>query len=379
MELATSSSEVLMDNTKNQDKKPENEELLPLIASKLSETQSSISATGGGNNQISSETKNDDNKNPNLLAINEFQTVIKPSENVIIEEVVEDEIMAKPANQFNIDNETFVNDQSVEAIDIESITMTPPLTINEFQTVEKEIIDELVEYEKSAQQFDIDDKSLVNDQYAKKIDVENSTPTEFETVKKLSEKEIIISQVVENEVTVEENEKAVQQLYLEDEKFLTDKFAKEMGNDIENTSAVCCIEEKSNFFVNENQENSIFRTDLMNELMEQTIDVAQEIEQRNKTKYLNISECFDEKSNTDAHSNNDDEGNKYKVKELKLVSNVSSAMEDAQKLPNQLVVGQNVLKKNASMNNVINNDNVNISSTSSTLDSYKAKSLSANR
>ena len=376
--MATSSSEVLMDNTKNQDKKPENEELLPLIASKLSETQSSISATGGGNNQISSETKNDDNKNPNLLAINEFQTVIKPSENVIIEEVVEDEIMAKPANQFNIDNETFVNDQSVEAIDIESITMTPPLTINEFQTVEKEIIDELVEYEKSAQQFDIDDKSLVNDQYAKKIDVENSTPTEFETVKKLSEKEIIISQVVENEVTVEENEKAVQQLYLEDEKFLTDKFAKEMGNDIENTSAVCCIEEKSNFFVNENQENSIFRTDLMNELMEQTIDVAQEIEQRNKTKYLNISECFDEKSNTDAHSNNDVEGNKYKVKEFKLVSNVSSAMEDAQKLPNQLV-GQNVLKKNASMNNVINNDNVNISSTSSTLDSYKAKSLSANR
>ena len=377
--MATSSSEVLMDNTKNQDKKPENEELLPLIASKLSETQSSISATGGGNNQISSKTKNDDNKNPNLLAINEFQTVIKPSENVIIEEVVEDEIMAKPANQFNIDNETFVNDQSVEAIDIESITMTPPLTINEFQTVEKEIIDELVEYEKSAQQFDIDDKSLVNDQYAKKIDVENSTPTEFETVKKLSEKEIIISQVVENEVTVEENEKAVQQLYLEDEKFLTDKFAKEMGNDIENTSAVCCIEEKSNFFVNENQENSIFRTDLMNELMEQTIDVAQEIEQRNKTKYLNISECFDEKSNTDAHSNNDVEGNKYKVKEFKLVSNVSSAMEDAQKLPNQLVVGQNVLKKNASMNNVINNDNVNISSTSSTLDSYKAKSLSANR
>ena len=377
--MATSSSEVLMDNTKNQDKKPENEELLPLIASKLSETQSSISATGGGNNQISSETKNDDNKNPNLLAINEFQTVIKPSENVIIEEVVEDEIMAKPANQFNIDNETFVNDQSVEAIDIESITMTPPLTINEFQTVEKEIIDELVEYEKSAQQFDIDDKSLVNDQYAKKIDVENSTPTEFETVKKLSEKEIIISQVVENEVTVEENEKAIQQLYLEDEKFLNDKFTKEMGNDIENTSAVCCIEEKSNFFVNENQENSIFRTDLMNELMEQTIDVAQEIEQRNKTKYLNISECFDEKSNTDAHSNNDVEGNKYKVKEFKLVSNVSSAMEDAQKLPNQLVVGQNVLKKNASMNNVINNDNVNISSTSSTLDSYKAKSLSANR
>ena len=84
-------------------------------------------------------------------------------------------------------------------------------------------------------------------------------------------------------------------------------------------------------------------------------------------------------TNTDAHSNNDVEGNKYKVKEFKLVSNVSSAMEDAQKLPNQLVVGQNVLKKNASMNNVINNDNVNISSTSSTLDSYKAKSLSANR
>ena len=182
--MATSSSEVLMDNTKNQDKKPENEELLPLIASKLSETQSSISATGGGNNQISSETKNDDNKNRNLLAINEFQTVIKPSENVIIEEVVEDEIMAKPANQFNIDNETFVNDQSVEAIDIESITMTPPLTINEFQTLEKEIIDELVEYEKSAQQFDIDDKSLVNDQYAKKIDVleyriENSQKKSF--------------------------------------------------------------------------------------------------------------------------------------------------------------------------------------------------------
>ena len=104
------------------------------------------------------------------------------------------------------------------------------------------------------------------------------------------------------------------------------------------------------------------------------------LEQQN-TRHLKNSDCLDEKvnrntnTNTNAH-NDDDEENKYKVKEVKVVSKVS-AMEGAQKLPNQLV-GQNVLKKNASMNNVISNDNVNISSTSS-LDSDKARSLSANR
>ena len=191
----------------------------------------------------------------------------------------------------------------------------------------------------------------------------------------------MFEEVVENEVTVEENEKTAHQFDLDDEKFVNDKFVKEMG--IENiTTTVSGIEEKSDFAMNENQENRIFRTDLMNELMEESMDVAQETEQQNKIKHLNNSECLDEKFNTNTNANtnahnNDDEENKYKVKELKLVSKVSTMEEGAQKLPNQLV-GQNVLKKNASMNNVINNDNVNISSTSS-LDSDKAKSLSANR
>jgi hypothetical protein len=195
LKLATSSSEVLMDNTKNQDKKLENEELLPLIESKLSETQSSVSATGVGNNRISSETKNVDDKNTTPLAINEFQTVKKPSENIIFEEVVENEMMGD-------------------------------------------------ENEKTAQQFGLDDKILLDDQSGGKIDIENIT------------------------------------------------------------TIVSGIEDKSDFEMNENQDNNIFRTDLMNELMEETMDAAEGtrsmwgiLEQQN-TRHLKTSDCLDEKVNT---------------------------------------------------------------------------------